>query len=93
MPVCGGIIVGILNSLRSSLKKESKEDSVPGAVLKATAASITLGTGNSLGPEGPSVEIGSNIAKGFGSLLRWSGGKRLSLIAAGSAAGISSGTN
>ncbi|XP_078169327.1 chloride channel E [Carex rostrata] len=93
VPVCGGIIVGILNSLRSSLKKESKEDSVPGAVLKATAASITLGTGNSLGPEGPSVEIGSNVAKGFGSLLGWSGGKRVSLIAAGSAAGISSGFN
>jgi H+/Cl- antiporter ClcA len=93
VPACGGVIVGILNSLRGSLKKESKEDTVQGAILKAIAASITLGTGNSLGPEGPSVEIGSQIAKGFGNLFRWSGGKRLSLVAAGSAAGISSGTN
>lgn len=93
VPACGGVIVGIVNSLRSYLKKGSKEDTVPGAVLKAVAASITLGTGNSLGPEGPSVEIGSQIAKGFGNIFRWSGGKRLSLVAAGSAAGISSGTD
>jgi len=61
--------------------------------LKAVAASFTLGTGNSLGPEGPSVEIGSSIAKGFGNLFDWEGGKKLSLVAAGSAAGISSGFN
>ncbi|KAJ3704307.1 hypothetical protein LUZ61_008012 [Rhynchospora tenuis] len=93
VPAFGGVVVGILNSLRSYLKKDSKEDTLPGGVLKAIAASVTLGTGNSLGPEGPSVEIGSTIAKGFGNLFQWSGGKRLSLIAAGSAAGISSGFN
>ena len=38
--------------------------------LKTSTAAITLGTGNSLGPEGPSVEIGRTMAKGLGSFLR-----------------------
>lgn len=97
VPVCGGVIVGLLNSMRSYLKSPSKdniESNLKGALrpfLKAVAASVTLGTGNSLGPEGPSVEIGSAIAKGVGHVFEWKGGRRLSLIASGSAAGISSG--
>lgn len=59
--------------------------------LKALAACVTLGTGNSLGPEGPSVEIGTSIAKGVGSLFDKNPHRKLSLVAAGSAAGISSG--
>ncbi|KAF5725257.1 hypothetical protein HS088_TW0G00022 [Tripterygium wilfordii] len=64
-----------------------------GPFLKALAACVTLGTGNSLGPEGPSVEIGTSIAKGIGSLFDKSSQRKLSLLAAGSAAGISSGFN
>ncbi|XP_072990952.1 chloride channel protein CLC-e [Typha latifolia] len=98
VPVCGGVIVGIVNTLRSSLEAPSEGtlSNLKGAFrpfLKAVAASITLGTGNSLGPEGPSVEIGSAIAKGVVHVFRWQGGKRLALVAAGSAAGISSGFN
>ncbi|RXH87834.1 hypothetical protein DVH24_034734 [Malus domestica] len=61
--------------------------------LKAIAACVTLGTGNSLGPEGPSVEIGTSIAKGVGAVFDKSSQRRLSLVAAGSAAGIASGFN
>ncbi|CAD6230144.1 unnamed protein product [Miscanthus lutarioriparius] len=98
VPVSGGVIVGGLNALRSYIKTNSnapvsKIKSAFRPFLKAVAASFTLGTGNSLGPEGPSVEIGSAIAKGFGNVFEWEGGKRLSLVAAGSAAGISSGFN
>ncbi|PUZ55163.1 hypothetical protein GQ55_5G189900 [Panicum hallii var. hallii] len=98
VPVSGGAIVGGLNALRSSVKTNSngpmsKIKSAIMPFLKAVAASFTLGTGNSLGPEGPSVEIGSSIAKGFGNVFDLEGGKRLSLVAAGSAAGISSGFN
>ena len=39
-------------------------------VLKATAAAVTLGTGASLGPEGPSVEIGTAAARVLGGVLR-----------------------
>jgi len=63
--------------------------------LKTLAACFTLGTGNSLGPEGPSVEIGASVAKGIASLAVFnnhnSNQTKLSLLAAGSAAGISSG--
>ncbi|XP_010270657.1 PREDICTED: chloride channel protein CLC-e isoform X3 [Nelumbo nucifera] len=99
VPVCGGMMVGALNSLHVALKTPSegtflsdlKAASRP--FLKAVAAAITLGTGNSLGPEGPSVEIGASIAKGVGNLFECNKERKLSLLAAGSAAGISSGFN
>lgn len=65
-------------------------------VLKATAAMVTLGTGASLGPEGPSVDIGRAVAKGIGALDRvtlFSEGRRASYIAAGAAAGVAAGFN
>ena len=110
VPTGGGIVVGILNYLRSNLvdtnistsKKPSQHDLARGKlaidikgllepVLKSLAALVTLGTGNSLGPEGPSVEIGASIANGLGSAFKNSRERKMSLIAAGSAAGISSG--
>ncbi|XP_020681402.1 chloride channel protein CLC-e [Dendrobium catenatum] len=99
VPACGGVIVGMLNSLRAYLEDPSEGNGTSdvrgalGSFVKAIAASVTLGTGNSLGPEGPSVEIGSSIAKGVSNIFKWNGGKSLSIVAAGSAAGISSGFN
>lgn len=98
VPVCGGAIVSALNALRGSLDTGSEKNGFRSSFkatmkqfLKSVAAAVTLGTGNSLGPEGPSVEIGSSIAKGIGHLFERSSKRRLSLVAAGSAAGISSG--
>ncbi|KAK1263285.1 Chloride channel protein CLC-e [Acorus gramineus] len=97
VPTCGGVIVCMLNSLRNALEKSSPRDlssNMKGALspfVKALAASVTLGTGNSLGPEGPSVEIGASIAKGVGNLIEGGSERRVSLMAAGSAAGIASG--
>lgn len=97
VPVCGGLIVGLLNVLRVTLDGPAESVSmsylkaVLEPILKTMAACITLGTGNSLGPEGPSVEIGASIAKGIGSLFDRGAQRKLSLVAAGSAAGISSG--
>lgn len=62
-------------------------------VLKATAAAITLGSGASLGPEGPSVEIGRATAKGLGMLLKSKQRRMLALTAAGAGAGLSAGFN
>ena len=56
-------------------------------VLKAAAAAVTLGTGASLGPEGPSVEIGTASARVLGRVLRSKRKHYISLIAAGSGAG------
>jgi H+/Cl- antiporter ClcA len=56
-------------------------------VLRALAAAITLGSGASLGPEGPSVDIGRSAARALGSVLRSKHRRLLPLIAAGSGAG------
>ncbi|KAJ4838303.1 hypothetical protein Tsubulata_034023 [Turnera subulata] len=109
VPACGGFVVSILNHLRSSLEEKEKANNnyalLP-PLFKTLAACFTLGTGNSLGPEGPSVEIGASIAKALASrpLLRpnysnndndssSTSQAKLSLLAAGSAAGIASGFN
>lgn len=101
VPFCGGLLVSLLNFLRESLEGPSegvlmlnvKAKAAMQPFLKAVAACVTLGTGNSLGPEGPSVEIGASVAKGVGSILYGSSQRNLSLVAAGSAAGIASGFN
>ncbi|KAK7258283.1 hypothetical protein RIF29_23854 [Crotalaria pallida] len=91
VPSFGGLIVSLLNSVHSA-------PALP--FLKALAASFTLGTGNSLGPEGPSVDIGTSIANAVTSFsqktktkTKTSSTSVLSLRAAGSAAGLSSGFN
>ena len=108
VPFGGGVLVGLLNTMRQSLNNTPENDKsesnskaksnrladlrgVLRAFLKAVGAAVTLGTGCSLGPEGPSVEIGASIANGVGTVLSNSRERRLSLVAAGSAAGISSG--
>lgn len=96
VPTLGGLLVSVLNQLREAADEDS--DDATSAVkvvlrpfLKAVAACVTLGTGNSLGPEGPSVEIGASIARGVNSVFNKSPRTGLSLVAAGSASGISSG--
>ncbi|GJP55844.1 hypothetical protein CLOM_g14867 [Closterium sp. NIES-68] len=151
VPLAGGVVVGILNAVRSEIKdlpfnqtprggsssnnrSSSRRSSSPAAhgydsssdssssdsgrssggfslssragqsiaqnlvaavrpVLKAVAAAVTLGTGNSLGPEGPSVEIGSSIGKGASRAVQGGRERTIALVAAGSAAGISAGFN
>ncbi|KAE8712833.1 Chloride channel protein CLC-e [Hibiscus syriacus] len=94
VPACGGLIVSVLNSARNAVSEASfSARGALGSVLKVLAACFTLGTGNSLGPEGPSVEIGSTIAKEMHSSLDKNPQTKLSLLAAGSAAGFSSGFN
>ena len=60
-------------------------------VAKACAAALTLGGGVPLGPEGPSVQLGSGVAAALQRLSPSSEQRRLSLLAAGSAAGLSAG--
>ncbi|XP_023747967.1 chloride channel protein CLC-e [Lactuca sativa] len=97
IPTCGGLIVSLLNIFQTTFLDEGDSadrlKAVMKPILKGVAAAVTLGTGNSLGPEGPSVEIGASVAKGIGSLFDRNAQRKLSLKAAGSAAGISSGFN
>ena len=104
IPVTGGVFVGmmhglleILDQIRQSTSSSSKRqgfDFVAGVfpTIKAIQAAVTLGTGCSLGPEGPSVDIGKSCAKGFSLMMENSSERELALLAAGAAAGIASGT-
>lgn len=94
IPTCGGLVVSLLNTFRSALDEGNSDSFIKAVlkpILKAVAAAFTLGTGNSLGPEGPSVEIGASVANGVGSFFEKDTQRKLSLKAAGSAAGIASG--
>ena len=60
-------------------------------IVKAIQAAVTLGTGCSLGPEGPMVDIGKSCAHGCSVMMENNRERRIALVAAGAAAGISSG--
>jgi H+/Cl- antiporter ClcA/predicted transcriptional regulator len=62
-------------------------------VTKMVAAAISIGTGASLGPEGPSVEIGANIGMLLGQVLQVSRERHRLLLGAGAAAGMAAGFN
>ena len=61
--------------------------------LKTVTAALSLGSGASLGPEGPSVELGSNIGSLLGQMMQFSSERIRLLIGAGGAAGLAAGFN
>lgn len=108
IPVTGGVIVGmmhglveILEQIKQAITTSSSPQGGEGfdllagvfPTVKATQAAITLGTGCSLGPEGPSVDIGKSCANGFSLMMENDRERKIALLAAGAAAGIASGFN
>lgn len=103
IPVTGGVIVGMLHGLLEILEQIRPSSSSQGQGLdliagvfptvKAIQAAVTLGTGCSLGPEGPSVDIGKSCANGCSVMMENNKERRIALVAAGAAAGIASGFN
>jgi len=101
IPAIGGIIVGLLIYFFSS---ESKGHGVPEvmlaviitgskirprvAAMKALISSICIGSGGSVGREGPIVQISSALGSSLGQLFQLSEDKRRILIACGAAGGI-----
>ncbi len=61
--------------------------------VKILAAALSIGSGASVGPEDPSVQIGANLASGLGQKLRLTDARMRSLVAAGAAAGIAAAFN
>jgi chloride channel protein, CIC family len=59
------------------------------AIAKTLASSITIGTGGSVGREGPIIEMGAAISYFMSELVQLSSPHRIILLAAGSAAIIS----
>jgi CIC family chloride channel protein len=100
-PALGGLIVGPLIYF---FAREAKGHGVPEvmeavalrggrirpivAVIKSLASSITIGSGGSVGREGPIVQIGSALGSTLGQLLHMSDERIRNLVACGAAGGI-----
>ena len=58
------------------------------ALVKILASGISIGSGASVGREGPIVQIGSSIGSTMARLLRVAGGREKTMVGCGAAAGI-----
>ena len=106
LPVLGGLIVGLIQHYFIGVERHHGVAGIIESVAlsggrlrywripaKTIASAISIGSGGSVGPEDPSVQIGSNLGSMFGSLLRMSEERVRTLVAAGAAAGIASAFN
>lgn len=100
-PALGGLVVG---PMIYYLAREAKGHGVPEVmeavalkggrirpivvVVKALASSISIGSGGSVGREGPIVQIGSALGSTLGQVLRMSDERIRNLVACGAAGGI-----
>jgi H+/Cl- antiporter ClcA len=103
VPALGGVIVGLMrwrtqdfgpglaSLVAASQKGERKQQLRP--VTKMLAAAVSLGSGASLGPEGPSVEIGASFGVLLSQVLQVSQERQRLLLSAGAAAGLAAGFN
>jgi len=101
IPAIGGSVVGPLIFF---FAREAKGHGVPEVmeavamrsgiirkrvvIVKSLASAICMGSGGSVGREGPIVQIGSAIGSAFGQILRVSGNRMRNLVGCGAAAGI-----
>lgn len=103
IPIVGGLIVGVmrwrlhdfgpgLTALMETVQG-GRELGPLKPISKMLAAAISLGSGASLGPEGPSVEIGANFSLLMGQVLQVSRERLQLLLGAGAAAGLAAGFN
>ena len=102
-PLVGGVLVGLLRLVFKDFGpglagvienvNQGKQFKPAQFLAKQTAAITTLGSGCSLGPEGPSVEIGIASSRILSSGLGLSNEVQRVLASAGAAAGVSAGFN
>ncbi|UZP66506.1 chloride channel protein [Desulfovibrio mangrovi] len=101
LPAAGGLIVGFLVSRGAP---EAKGHGVPEvmeavalrdgrirkrvALVKIFASAISIGSGGSVGREGPIVQIGSGIGSTLGQIMNVSRPNQRTLVGCGAAAGI-----
>ncbi|MCF8262825.1 MAG: chloride channel protein [Melioribacteraceae bacterium] len=106
IPVAGGLLVGPIIHF---FAKEAKGHGVPEvmqsiilkggmirprvAFIKAIASAITIGTGGSVGREGPIIQIGASLGSTVGQLFKIPGKRLKTLVGCGAAAGIAAAFN
>jgi len=97
IPMIGALVVSLLRiKLDQAESRASNRElglSYSQVSLRTVAAALSLGSGASLGPEGPSVELGSNIGSLLGQMMQFSSERIRLLIGAGGAAGLAAGFN
>jgi chloride channel protein, CIC family len=102
IPIIGGLMYG---PLIQRFAKEARGHGVPEvmlavaenggrirppvSVIKAVASALCIGTGGSVGREGPIVQIGSAFASTLGQVVRMSETRLRIIVACGAAGGIS----
>jgi len=106
IPAIGGLIVGPLIYF---FAPEAKGHGVPEvmqaillrggtirprvALVKAFASAVTIGTGGSVGREGPIIQIGSSIGSTVGQFFKLPSSRLKTLVGCGAAAGIAAAFN
>jgi chloride channel protein, CIC family len=60
------------------------------ALVKSLASALAIGSGSSVGREGPIIQIGSALGSTFGQIIHMPASQRIALVAAGAGAGIAS---
>ncbi len=106
LPMLGGIIVGLIVHYLVGVERHHGVAGIMEAAAlaggrlrykrvpaKAIASALSIGSGASVGPEDPSVQIGANLGSMFGQWLHLSDDQIRALVAAGAAAGISAAFN
>lgn len=101
VPICGGIIVGLMarygsKAIRGHGIPEAmeqvliNESRIPPRMtfLKPLSAAIAIGTGGPFGAEGPIIATGGALGSLVGQLLHTTAAERKTLLAAGAAAGM-----
>jgi CIC family chloride channel protein len=58
------------------------------ALVKSLASALAIGSGASVGREGPIIQIGSALGSTLGQMIRMPASQRITLVAAGAGAGI-----
>lgn len=106
VPAAAGLVVGLIVHV---FVGEERHHGVAGVVeavalaggrlrywrmpAKAVAAAVSIGGGASVGPEDPSVQIGSSLGSMFGQLAGLSDERVRVLVAAGAASGVAAAFN
>lgn len=106
VPTVGGLLVGLMVYY---LAREAKGHGVPEvmeaialrngvirprvAIVKLLASSLCIGSGGSVGREGPVIQIGSSIGSTIGQLLRINPERVKTFVACGASAGIAAAFN
>lgn len=105
-PLVGGLLVGLVGRWFIGEERHHGVAGIMEAVAlaggrlryrrlpaKAVVSALSIGSGASVGPEDPSVQIGSNLGSMFGQLLRLSDDRVRALVAAGAAGGVAAAFN